>query len=45
MQGKNEAEQKKRQNEREAKRQKGTKPSRDLAAYTGAFEDPAYGVA
>ena len=40
-----EAEQKKRQAEREAKRQKGTRPSRDLAAYTGAYEDPAYGRA
>jgi CubicO group peptidase (beta-lactamase class C family) len=30
---------------REAKRHKDTKPSRDLAAYTGAYEDPAYGTA
>jgi CubicO group peptidase (beta-lactamase class C family) len=30
---------------REAKRHKDTKPSRDLAAYTGAYEDPAYGRA
>jgi len=27
----------------EAKRQKDTKPSRDLAAYVGTFEEPAYG--
>jgi hypothetical protein len=32
-----------RQKEREAKQQKGTKPSHDLAAYAGTFDDPAYG--
>ena len=31
--------------EREAKRFKDTKPSRDLAVYSGTYEDPAYGTA
>ncbi len=31
--------------EREAKRFKDTKPSRDLAAYVGTYEDPGYGTA
>lgn len=31
------------QKEREAKRQKGTKPSRELSAYVGSYEEPAYG--
>jgi CubicO group peptidase (beta-lactamase class C family) len=31
--------------EREDKRQRGTKPSRELEAYTGTYEDPAYGTA
>jgi CubicO group peptidase (beta-lactamase class C family) len=31
------------QKEREAKRAKGTKPSRELTAYAGTFDDPAYG--
>lgn len=42
---KQEAEQKARLKEREEKRHKGTKPSRELAAYVGAYEDPAYGQA
>ena len=42
---KTEAEAKARLKEREDKRFKDTKPSRDLAAYTGAYEDPAYGTA
>ncbi len=40
-----EAAAKARSKEREAKRHTGTKPSRDLAAYTGTYEDPAYGTA
>jgi hypothetical protein len=32
-----------RQKEREAKRTKGTKPSRELAAYAGTFDEPGYG--
>ncbi len=32
-----------REKQRQAKRQPGTKPSHDLKAYTGAFEEPAYG--
>jgi CubicO group peptidase (beta-lactamase class C family) len=31
--------------ERQAKRHKGTKPSRELSAYVGTYEDPAYGKA
>src|SRR5262249_4772506 len=31
--------------ERLAKRHQGTKPSRELAAYTGAYDDPAFGTA
>jgi CubicO group peptidase (beta-lactamase class C family) len=31
--------------EREAKRRKGTRPSRELAAYVGTYVDPAYGPA
>jgi CubicO group peptidase (beta-lactamase class C family) len=31
--------------EREAKRDHGTKPSRELTAYIGRYEDPAYGTA
>ncbi|HEV3256813.1 MAG TPA: serine hydrolase [Gemmataceae bacterium] len=31
--------------ERQDKRHHGTKPSRELAAYTGAYENPAYGTA
>jgi CubicO group peptidase (beta-lactamase class C family) len=31
--------------EREAKRRLGTRPSRELAAYTGTYENPAYGTA
>jgi CubicO group peptidase (beta-lactamase class C family) len=42
---KGEAESKKREEEREQKRHKQTKPSRELAAYTGFFEHPAYGLA
>jgi len=42
---KQEAEQKAREKEREEKRHKGTKPSRDLSAYTGTYEEPAYGQA
>jgi CubicO group peptidase (beta-lactamase class C family) len=42
---KNEAEAKARLKEREDKRFKETKPSRELAAYTGSYEDPAYGTA
>lgn len=42
---KSEAEQKKRDQERAAKRHKDTRPSRELAAYTGAYEEPAYGKA
>lgn len=40
-----EAESKRREAEREQKRHKDTKPSRELAAYTGFFEHPAYGLA
>ncbi len=40
-----EEERKAREKEREAKRVKGTKPSRELPAYAGAYEDPAYGSA
>src|SRR5262249_44340482 len=29
---------------REAKRARGTKPSRELAAYAGAYDDPGYGT-
>jgi CubicO group peptidase (beta-lactamase class C family) len=36
---------KKRRKEREDKRHKDTKPSRELAAYCGAYEDPGYGTA
>jgi CubicO group peptidase (beta-lactamase class C family) len=38
-----ENEQKAREREREEKRHKGTRPSRELAAYAGAYEDPGYG--
>lgn len=31
--------------EREARRRPGTKPSHELAAYAGAYEDPVYGTA
>jgi CubicO group peptidase (beta-lactamase class C family) len=31
--------------DREARRRPGTRPSLDLAAYVGAYEDPAYGTA
>ena len=31
--------------DREAKRRNGTRPSRELAAYVGTYEDPAYGPA
>ena len=34
-----------RRQEREAKRHKDTRPSRELAAYVGTYEDPAYGAA
>ena len=40
-----EAEGKTREKEREEKRHKETTPSRELAAYTGAYEEPAYGTA
>jgi CubicO group peptidase (beta-lactamase class C family) len=40
-----EAEGKTREKEREEKRHKETNPSRELAAYTGAYEEPAYGTA
>jgi CubicO group peptidase (beta-lactamase class C family) len=39
------AEGKTRETEREEKRRKRTKPSRELAAYAGAYEEPAYGTA
>lgn len=42
---KGEADQKKRRADREAKRRHDTRPSRDLAAYAGAYEEPAYGTA
>lgn len=42
---KQEAEAKQRAQEQEQKRHKDTKPSRELAAYTGFFEHPAYGLA
>jgi CubicO group peptidase (beta-lactamase class C family) len=35
--------QKKREKDREAKRRPDTKPSRELKAYAGTFEEPAYG--
>jgi len=38
-----EAKQKARDEEREKKRHKGTKPSRPLESYAGTYEDPAYG--
>lgn len=34
-----------REREHQAKRHRDTKPSRELAAYTGSYEDPAYGTA
>lgn len=40
---KTEATEKSREQKFEASRRKDTKPSRELSAYTGAFEDPAYG--
>jgi hypothetical protein len=40
-----EAEGKTREKEWEEKRHKDTSPSRELAAYTGAYEEPAYGTA
>jgi len=40
-----EAEGRARQKEQEEKRHKNTKPSRELAAYAGAYEDPGYGTA
>lgn len=40
-----EAETKKREQERESQRHRNTRPSRELAAYAGAFEHPAYGTA
>ncbi|HZO89811.1 MAG TPA: serine hydrolase [Chthonomonadaceae bacterium] len=40
-----EAEEKKKEAERDAKRHKDTRPSREPAAYTGAYEEPAYGTA
>ncbi len=42
---KNEAETKARLKEREEKRFKNTRPSRELAAYAGVYEDTAYGTA
>jgi CubicO group peptidase (beta-lactamase class C family) len=42
---KQEEERKKREAEFDAKRHKDTKPSRDLAAYTGSYEAPGYGEA
>jgi CubicO group peptidase (beta-lactamase class C family) len=39
------AESQARQREREAQRHHQTEPSRELGAYTGTFEDPAYGTA
>ena len=40
-----EAAQQARRQEREAKRHKDTKPTRELTAYTGEYEDAAYGTA
>jgi CubicO group peptidase (beta-lactamase class C family) len=40
-----EAEAQERLREREAKRQHGTRPSRELGAYAGSYEEPAYGSA
>jgi CubicO group peptidase (beta-lactamase class C family) len=40
-----EATEKAREKKFEASRKKDTKPSRELSAYTGTFEDPAYGEA
>ena len=42
---KREAADKKRREEREVKRQKGTSPSRELTAYAGDYENAAYGTA
>lgn len=42
---KGEAEGKTREKEREEKRRQGTQPSRELAAYAGGYEEPAYGTA
>jgi hypothetical protein len=41
---KTEAAQKAADAKREAARYQGTKPSRDLSAYAGSFDDPAYGT-
>ncbi len=45
MQKQGEARQLKARQEREAKRKKDTRPSLELAAYSGAYEEPAYGTA
>jgi CubicO group peptidase (beta-lactamase class C family) len=45
VQKKREEEQEKKGLERDAKRRKDTKPSRELEAYAGEFENPAYGKA
>lgn len=37
------AEQRAKDKERDAKQHKGTKPSRELSAYAGTYEEPAYG--
>jgi CubicO group peptidase (beta-lactamase class C family) len=42
---KQKAEVQERLREREAKRQHGTHPSRELGAYAGSYEEPAYGTA
>jgi hypothetical protein len=42
---KQETEAQERLREREAKRQHGTHPSRELGAYAGSYEEPAYGTA
>jgi CubicO group peptidase (beta-lactamase class C family) len=45
LQKKDEADTRDRAKERAAKRHQGTKPSRELGAYTGSYEDEAFGTA
>lgn len=45
LQDRAEAEEQERKAEREAKRHRGTRPSRELAAYAGTYHDDAYGTA
>lgn len=45
LDAKSRADELKKKQERDAKRHQGTKPSRELAAYAGTYENPAYGPA